>query len=166
MSFTKRQLVESAYGELALASYTFDLSPDEIQAGLLRIESMLRSWLNLGIDTGYVFPVTPAKSNPDDPSGMLDRYEEAVRTNGSMRIAPLFGKTVSQETRTSAAIAYQSMLVGRPVPVVQLPGNLPVGAGNRAWGWGPRYFAPCLPATVKDPSVLSGCDCADDEVTP
>lgn len=168
MSFTKRQLVEAAYGELALAAYTFDLSPDEIQAGLQRIESMLRTWLNLTIDTGYVFPVTPAVSDPDDDSGMLDFYEEAVRTNGALRIAPMFGKTVSNETRLAAALAYQAMLRGRPVPVMQLPRNLPRGAGNGGGVYGDvggAYFTPCLPAGVVDPSV-SCCDCPDDEVTP
>lgn len=164
MSFTKRQLVEAAYGELALAAYTFDLSPDEIQAGLQRIEGMLRTWKNQGIDTGYVFPLSPAVSDPDDSSGMLDFYEEAVRTNGAIRIAPLFGKTVSAETRLAASLAYQSMLVGRPVPVMQLPRNLPVGAANR-WGGGPGYFTPCLPAGVSDPSVSSQstCDCKHED---
>lgn len=163
MSFTKRQIVEAAYGELALASYTFDLSPDEIQAGLSRIESMLRSWLARGIDTGYLFPTTPDVSDPDDDSGMVDLYDEAVRTNGAMRIAPLFGKTVSPETRQAAKSAYESMLVPRPIPQMQLPRNLPIGQGNRNFGLAPAYFAPCLPAGVVDPSITF---CTDDEVAP
>ena len=165
MSFTKRQLVEAAYGELALAAYTFDLSPDEIQAGLQRIESMLRTWRNLSIETGYIFPTTPAVSDPDEDSGLTDFYEEAVRTNGALRIAPLFGKTASAETRLAAATAYQGMLVGRPIPAMQLPRTLPRGSGNRTYGYYTNYFVPCLPAGIKDPSV-TGCDCADDEVAP
>ncbi|WP_443700165.1 packaged DNA stabilization gp4 family protein [Pseudomonas sp.] len=165
MSFTKRQIVEAAYGEVALAAYTFDLSPDEIQAGLARIESMLRSWLTLGIDTGYVLPNTPAVSDPDDDSAMLDMYDEAVRTNGAIRIAPLFGKTVSAESRLAAALAYQAMLVQRKIPSMQLPRTLPVGAGNRIYGLGWRnFFRPCLPAGVVDPSITF-CS-TDDEIVP
>ena len=163
MSFTKRQIVEGTYGEISLASYTFDLSADEIQAGLSRIESMLRGWLSLGIDTGYVLPTTPDVSDPDDDSGMLDMYDEAVRSNGAIRIAPLFGKTVSQETRQVAKSAYEAMLVPRKIPQMQLPRNLPIGQGNRYFGLAPAYFTPCLPAGVVDPSVTL---CADDEVAP
>ena len=82
MSFTKRQIVEAAYGEIALASYTFDLSADEIQSGIARIESMLRGWLNKGIDTGYVLPTTPAVSDPDDDSAMLDMYDGITLVRG------------------------------------------------------------------------------------
>lgn len=163
MSFTKRQIVEGCYGEIALASYTFDLSADEIQAGLSRIESMLRGWLSLGIDTGYVLPTTPSVSDPDDDSGMLDMYDEAVRANGAIRIAPLFGKVVSQETRQVAKSAYEAMLVPRKIPQMQLPRNLPIGQGNRYFGLAPTYFTPCLPAGVVDPSVTF---CTDDEVAP
>lgn len=163
MSFTKRQIVEAAYGELALAAYTFDLSPDEIQAGLALIESMLRGWLNKGIDTGYAFPATPSFSDPSDDSAMLDMYDEAVRTNGAIRIAPLFGKTVSQETRQIAKESYESMLVPRKIPQMQLPRNLPIGQGNRYFGLAPAYFTPCLPAGVTDPSVTF---CTDDEESP
>lgn len=159
MSLTKRQLVEEAYEELALAPNSFNLQAEDIQAGLRRIESMLRTWLNVGVDTGYIFPVTPDYSDPNDESGILDMYDEAVRTNAAIRIAPLFGKAVSNETRVAAAIAYQAMLVPRPVPQMQLPRNLPVGAGNRVYGWGREYFRPCLPAGVSDPSVTP-CQCA------
>lgn len=165
MSFTKRQIVEGAYGEIALASYTFDLSPDEIQAGIYRIESMLRSWLTLGIDTGYVLPITPAVSDPDDDSAMSDMYDEAVRTNGAIRIAPLFGKTVSAESRLAAVLAYQAMLTQRKIPVMQLPRTLPVGAGNRRHGFGWReFFRPCLPDGVVDPSTTF-CG-TDNEIVP
>lgn len=163
MSFTKRQIVEGCYGEIALASYTFDLSADEIQSGIARIESMLRSWKALTIETGYALPVTPAVSDPDDDSAMLDLYDEAVRTNGAIRIAPLFGKTVSQETRQAAKSAYEAMLVGRPIPQMQLPRNLPIGQGNRYFGLAPAYFTPCLPVGVVDPSVTF---CVDDEEAP
>lgn len=165
MSFTKRQIVEGALGDLAMAAYVFDITPDELQASLARIESMLRSWASLGIQTGYVLPTTPGVSDPDDDSGMLDMYEEAVRLNGALRIAPQFGKTVAPELRTAATLAYQAMLVPRKIPSMQLPRTLPVGSGNRSYGYGwPGYFRPCLPAGIVDPSVAS-CNC-DDEVAP
>lgn len=165
MAFTKRQIVEGALGDLALASYVFDITPDELQAALLRIESMLRTWAALNIYTGYLLPTTPAVSDPDDDSGMGDLYEEAVRTNGALRIATLFGKAASAELRLAATLAYQGMLVPRKIPSMQLPRTLPVGSGNRMYGYGigPGYFRPCLPDGITDPSVTF---CADDEVAP
>ena len=150
MSFTKRQIVEDAFGELALAGYTFDLTPDELQMGLRRIESMLRTWLNLSIDTGYIMPTTPAVSDLDDDSGMLDMYDEAVRTNGAIRIAASFGKQMPQSTAVAAKAAYEAMLVPRKIAQQQLPRNLPVGAGNRgyAYGYVRGYFVPCLPVAA------------------
>lgn len=143
MALTKRQIVEGAFEEIALANYTFDLTPQELQSGLARIEGLLRSWASLGIDTGYIMPFTPDVSDLDDDSGMNDMYIEAVRTNGAIRLAPMFGKTVSAETRTAAKSAYERMLSCRPIPQMCLPRGMPRGAGNRGYYYG--YATGCAP---------------------
>jgi hypothetical protein len=151
MSYTKRQFVEEAFAELGMASYTFDLSPQQLDACLRRLDTMMATWNARGIRLGYPLPSSPQDSDLDTDTQVPDSANEAIITNLAIRLAPQYGKTVSLDTRTTAKQAYDTLLARAAFPIEQqFPRTLPMGAGQKPW----RYDDPFMPAPT-DP-VLSG----------
>lgn len=134
MGWTKRQFVTQAFEEIGLATYVFDLSPEQLQSGLRRLDSMMATWNTKGIRLGYPLPSSPQFSDLDAESEVPDSANEAIYLNLAIRIAPSFGKTPSVDTKATAKAAYDNLLSVAAMPVeMQLPGTLPVGAGNKPW---------------------------------
>lgn len=153
MSWTKRQFVLQAFEEVGYASYAYDLQPEQLQAGLRRLESMMGTWNGRGIRLGYPLSANPDNANLDDATNVPDASNEAVYTNLALRIAPLIGKTVSNETKQAARAAYMELLGRFTKPQEQqLPRTMPAGAGNKPW----RFDDPFMPPP-EDP-LLAGDD--------
>jgi hypothetical protein len=151
MSYTKRQFVEEAFAEIGMASYTFDLSPQQLDACLRRLDTMMATWNARGIRLGYPLPSSPQDSDLDTDTQVPDSANEAIITSLAIRLAPQYGKTVSLDTRTTAKQAYDTLLARAAFPIEQqFPRTLPMGAGQKPW----RYDDPFMPAPT-DP-VLSG----------
>lgn len=135
---TKRDLIAAALGELGLAEYIFDASADELEDALNRMNRMAAQWDGMGLRLGYSM-----STDIDAESGLPDTAEEAFTTNLALRLAPTFGKTPSPETKVAAKQAFNALYVARrPRPEMQLPGNLPMGAGNRRGVMEQQYFQP------------------------
>lgn len=142
MSWTKRQLVVQAYEEIGYASYAFDLQPEQLQAGLRRLESMMGTWNGRGIRLGYPLTQNPYAADLDVDSNVPDSANEAIYTNLAIRIAPIVGKTASTETKQAARGAYMELLSRATFPQEQqMPATMPAGAGNKPW----RQDTPFLP---------------------
>lgn len=156
MSWTKRQFVQQAFEEIGLASYAFDLQPEQLQSALRRMDAMMATWNAKGIRIGYPIPTSPENSYLDDETGVPDAANEAIYTNLAIRIAPSFGKAVSMEAKASARAAYDVLLMRAAVPPeMQLPGSLPAGAGNKPWRNDDEYIKdPSDPLLAGDDSVL------------
>ena len=134
MGWTKRQFVTQAFEEIGLAAYVFDLTPEQLQSALRRLDSMMASWNAKGIRLGYPIPANPDDSDLDQETGVPDSANEAVYLNLGIRLAPGFGKSISTETKSSAKLAYDTLLARTAMPVEQqLPGTMPSGAGNKPW---------------------------------
>lgn len=141
--WTKRQLIDEAYSELALAGYVFDISPEEQQTALRRLDTMMATWEAKGIRVGYAFPAGPDDSDLDQASGLPDSAVETVFLNLAIRRAPGMGKQISSDTRKAARDGYDTLLWAAARPQEQqLPNTMPVGAGNRAWRGNRRPFFP------------------------
>lgn len=142
MSWTKRQFVTQAYEEIGYASYAYDLQPEQLQAGLRRLEALMSTWNGRGIRLGYPLSSNPDNAELDVNSNVPDSANEAIYTNLAIRIAPIVGKTVSMETKQAARSAYMELLSRFAKPEEQqLPGTMPSGAGNKPW----RQDQPFLP---------------------
>lgn len=134
MGWTKRQFVTQAFEEIGLAAYVFDLTPDQLQSALNRLDSMIASWNAKGIRLGYPVSSDPDSSSLDVETNVPDSANEAIYTNLGVRLAPGFGKTVSLETKASAKAAYDTLLSRAAMPPEQqFPGTMPSGAGNKPW---------------------------------
>lgn len=134
MSWTKQQLIEQAFAELAIAHYVFDLTPEEMQSALRRMDAMLGTWNGKGIRLGYPLSSSQDSSELDQDSNLPDAAIEAVYLNLAIRTAASKGKMLSQDTRNAAKQAYD-MLLSRAAmpPEMQFPSSLPRGAGNKPW---------------------------------
>jgi hypothetical protein len=134
VSWTKQQIVEEAFGELALHGFVVDLDPDTLQSGLRRLDTMMAMWDGKGIRLGYPLPSSPDDSNLDDDSNLPDMAVEPVYLNLAVRLSAGYGKQVSPTTSATAKEGYD-MLMARAAmpPEVNFPRSMPAGAGNLPW---------------------------------
>ena len=145
MGWTKRQFVEQAFEEIGLAAYVFDLTPDQMQSALRRLDAMVAGWNATGIRIGWPMPSSPMNSDIDVDTAVPDSANEAIYLNLALSLAPSFGKVVSPETKINANSARNNLLnhTLAPTPECQFPGTLPLGAGAKPWrGSGHTHFIP------------------------
>ena len=134
MGWTKRQFIEQAFEEIGLASYVFDLTPEQLDSALRRLDSMMASWNAKGLRLGYPLPSSPTDSDLDEQSGVPDSANEAIYTNLAIRLAPGFGKMVLPEAKANAKAAFDVLMMRAALPLEQqMPGTMPSGAGNKPW---------------------------------
>lgn len=134
MSWTKLQFITAAFEEIGIASYDFDLNPGDLESAMRRLDAMIASWNATGIRLGYPLPSSPENSDLNAETGVQDFANEAILLNLAIRVAPGFGKTVSPDTKTNADKSYQALLIHHTQPgIKQLPGMMPLGAGNKRY---------------------------------
>lgn len=135
MSWTKREIVQNAFEEVGLASYAFDLQPEQMQAGLRRLDNMMATWNSRGLRIGYPLTDSPAGSDLDQDATVTDEAIEAIVSNLAVRLAPMLGKTVSPDTKATARSSYMALLSRRStIPERLIDVNaVPAGAGTKYW---------------------------------
>lgn len=135
MSWTKRQFITQAFEEIGLAAYVFDLTEEQLDSALRRMDAMVAGWNANGVRIGYPLPSSPEDSDIDADTGVPDYAYEAIYLGLAVKLAPGFGKTLSQQTLNGADLAYSNMAnqVAFPTPERQLPGTMPRGAGTKPW---------------------------------
>lgn len=131
MSYTKRQLVIGALTEIGLSAYSFDLSTDQIEMALQRLDSMVAAWGARGIRLGFPLPGSPEDSDANTETAMPDWAWEAVISNLAVRIAPSYGKQTSPDTKATARETYNTLLARFAVPPEIQRDTLPSGAGHK-----------------------------------
>lgn len=156
MGWTKRQFVEQAFEEIGLAAYVFDLTPEQLQSALRRLDAMMAGWNANGIRIGWPMPSTPGDSELDTDTKVPDIANEAIYLNLAVRMAPGFGKTLSPDTKADADAAYSNLLnqTSAPTPERQFPNTLPRGAGTKPW----RSFNSNQFVKTPDDPLLTGED--------
>lgn len=134
MSWTKRQIIQQAFDEIGLAPYVFDLTADQLESALRRLDSMIAMWDAKGIRLGYPLPSSPQNSDLDAETNMPDVAVEAAFLQLAVRIAPSYGKVVSAETKAAAKQAYDALLVQFATPPeMHIPAGFPIGAGYKPY---------------------------------
>lgn len=144
---TKKQLIDLAFAEIGFGP-DFNVTPVDQEAALKRMDSMMGTWNAKGIRVGYVLPNNPEDADIDSESGVTDAAQEAVYMNLALRLAPGYGKQLSQDTRITARQGYDVLLSRAVYPQPQqMPNTMPRGAGNRPWQYG-RQFYPTPPDVI------------------
>lgn len=151
MSYTKRQFVTAALDEIGIASYEFELTAEQLQSALRRLDSMMADWNARGIRVGYPLPSSPESSDIDAETEVPDRCNEAIITNLAVRLGPSYGKQVSPDTKSTAKRGYNLLITVLP-PEQVLPTSMPAGAGSKPW----RRDNPFI--VENEPPLLTGND--------
>lgn len=134
MGYSKRQFITAAFEEIGLASYVFDLQPQQIESALRRLDAMMAEWNAKGIRLGYPLPSSPQFSDVDAQSEVPDSANEAIITNLALKLAPSYGRNPMPDTKITAKTAYNTLLSRAAMPMEQqFPDTLPSGAGNKPW---------------------------------
>lgn len=134
MSWTKRQFINKAFSVAGLASYVYDLKPEQLQDILLDLDAQMGTWDTKGIRIGWPLTTDPDNADLDTETGAPANSILAIYNNLAILLAPQFGKTLSNDTQKVARQAYTTLLAFHsPPPVKNLPTTLPRGAGNKPW---------------------------------
>ena len=151
MSYTKRQFIEAAFQEIGLASYVYDLQPEQLELAMRRMDAMLANWNAKNIKIGYPIPSSPENSDLDSETDVPDSANMAIILNLAVQLAPGYGKVVSQDTKMMAKDAYRSLIIASVRPrEMALPSTLPAGAGHKPH----IYNRPFI--TESDDSIVTG----------
>jgi hypothetical protein len=143
MSYTKRQFVEAALEEIGLADYVFDLSPEQLQSAVRRMDAMMAAWNAAGIRLGYPLTSNPDNTDLDTVTAVPDSANEAIILNLALRLSPSYGKAIALTTSAMARLAYNTLLSRAAMPAEQqFPQTLPVGAGQKSWNIDFPFFQP------------------------
>ena len=130
--YTKRQVIEQAFEEIGLASYIFDLTAEQLQSALRRLDLMVASWQAMNIQIGYPLPSSLGTSNIDEEIQTSTTNNEALVLNLAVRLAPSYGKSVSPDTKITAKNLYNQLLIQAATPYEQqFVKTLPLGAGYK-----------------------------------
>jgi hypothetical protein len=124
--------VAAAFEEIGLADYVFDLSPDQIQSCLVRLDAMVGRLKGLFIH--WPFSSSPSDTNLDTDTRCPNYANECIFLNLAIAIAPSYGKQISSDTRKNASDAYDTVVswsASLP-PTRQTPAMLS-GSGNKPW---------------------------------
>lgn len=130
MSWTKRQIIEQAFEEIGLASYIFDMTADQFQSALRRLDLMVYSWYQRNIRIGFPLPGNPGDSHIEQQVDTPGTANEALVLNLAVRLAPSYGKQLAPETKATAKALYEQLLTDAAQPYeMQYPRTMPIGAG-------------------------------------
>lgn len=129
MSWTKRQLIESAFEELGLAPYVFELQPERMESALRKMDAMIAEWTKNGLQIGYNAPGDLASE-----SGVALHDNQAVYLQLALRLAPSLGKVPSPDTKSDAESAMDTLYIAAAQPLQrQQPRDMPRGEGQKPW---------------------------------
>jgi hypothetical protein len=134
MGYSKRQFIYAAFEEIGLASYVFDLQPEQLESARRRLDAMMADWNAKGIRLGYPIPSSPQDGSIDDETNVPDSAYEAIICSLGVRLAPSYGKQVMPETKVNAKQGYDVLLQRATYPLEkQFPDTMPLGSGNKPW---------------------------------
>lgn len=134
-STTKRQLVEQMFTECALNGWEYDLTADEKDVALTRLDMLMWELRGRGLELGYNFPVSIGSGDLDDVLGCPDQAFYGLAVLGAERLCPTMGKTQAHESRLALNAAMKAVrsCAAVLVPTMSLAPGTPVGSGNKPW---------------------------------
>jgi len=132
---TKRQLIEQMFVECGLNGWEYDITPEEKDHALTRLDALMAELRGRDIDLSYNFPATIGGGNLNDDLGTPDQAFYGLAVLGAERLSPTMGKTQSRESRMALTSAMKAVRSAAAVlvPTVEGP-DMVYGSGNR-WRW-------------------------------
>lgn len=131
MGYSRRQFVTKAFEKIGLASYVYDLEPDQLEAVAEDLNAMMALWDAKGIRLGFPIPGDPSQGDLDDPTNVPYSANIAIYCNLAVLIAPNFGKVPSPELKAMAKLGYDTLSARAAFPPQMQMKVMPTGAGNK-----------------------------------
>jgi hypothetical protein len=148
---TRQEYINASLGEIGIATYFFDLAPEQQQSCKLRLNTLMAQWNAQGIRLAYNMPATPDGGDLDDETGTPDTAWQAIVSNLAIAIAPMFGKTPNAETKVMAKRSFNTIASIAAQPVEVQLRQLPAGAGNKPWRFGQPFLNPPVEPILAGP---------------
>ena len=127
-TITKKDVINMALAQIGIASYEFDVTPDEYNIALKMLDAMFSTWAGLGFWAGYL---QCYDGDITEPMYIPDVYFEAAYTNLAIRLAPSYGTIPSPQLAAVANQSYSMLMQQAAMIPVQVFGpTTPVGSGN------------------------------------
>jgi len=144
---TKRELIDEAYELMGLGSYEFDLSTEQINLALRRLNQLCGEWDSIGVRIAF-----NSSGGLNDDSGIAINSQYAVTSNLAIRLCPTVGRAVNPSLSIEAKKAYLALLNSNSqIDEYTYPSTMPLGRGNRRSTRDEQFF------TETDP-LQSGSD--------
>ena len=141
MSWTKKQFISQAFESIGLASYQYDMQPEQFQSAGVTLDMMMASWGGKGIRIGYPIATNPEDIDVDMQTNVPDSANQAIVNNLALLLGPSYGKVVSPETKRAAKSGYDVLAARGQAPgPKQMPKGYPRGAGRKTWRNNDRPF--------------------------
>lgn len=142
MGWTKRAFVTAAFTEIGIASWDIALPAEQVVWGAQRLDAMMADWNGRGIRIGYQLDDVE-DTDLDAQTGVPDWANRAIILNLAIELAPNVGRTPMQSTITNASIALSTVNARTTsMPLMQMPGTMPAGQGNRGFGLRSPFLDP------------------------
>jgi len=152
MSWTKGEIVRETFTEMGIASYEFDVGPEETVSAIRRLDIMMGEWEIRGLRLSYPQPSTADGSGSDEDSNIPGYAINTVVTNLAILLAPSYGKGISPDTKTTARKGLTVLYGQFTKSPEQQKVPMPKGAGYKGTGeWTPE---PSNPLAVGEDAIL------------
>jgi hypothetical protein len=129
---TGTDIVHAALQKIGAHSRVQPASPEAMDVGLYRLNSMIAEWQDDNIELGAV-PLETIGEDLSEPLGCRNAIENAL----ALVLAPEFpGSQVSTELERQAKLTYNKLVRRwkvRDVRKTKTRGTLPIGQGNSYW---------------------------------
>lgn len=150
---TKREIIELAFGDCAMAGYEFGRTAEEVADAQDRLNALMYEWpfSTLGfVHSDY------GTGLPDESSGIPFDTLNVVAARLALRIAPMMGKSLPLEAKANLARG-MALLHARAatIPASDFASNTLAGAGTRGMGTFLRPL-PVDSTADDDPGNLAG----------
>lgn len=131
---SKRQLVEQAFTEVSLNGWEYDISADEKDVALKRLDALMYELAGRGLSLSYNFPTAIGEGDLNDALGVPDGAFFGLAILLAERLCPTMGKTMSRESRIALQSAMKTVTaIGQTVPTMNWATGTVLGTGNKPW---------------------------------
>jgi P22 tail accessory factor len=155
MAYTKRELVRRAFSRIGLASYVYDLQPEEWRDAVLLLDEMMAEWNIRGIRINWPAHDSHEDVRLDEVLTIPDQSYSAIVCHLAIRLAPIYGKTIPMELARAAHQAYNALAGYCAQPEERsLGGTALAGAGNRPLAPSRVFLPHETPLSVGSDDVL------------
>ena len=131
MSWTKRQLISQAFNDVGLASFVFDLTPEQLQSAGMQLDMLISRWNYAGIKFGYPVSLSGGGLDLDKDSNLPFYAIDTVVSNLAILLCPAFGKVPSPELKQRAKDGYNELIKRAAMPPEMQITGMPKGAGAK-----------------------------------